>query len=134
MVRTLIFVTLFSTAAASEPSAEFLKALHQVEAAGQLSPKDGDKGKAIGPYQIWYSYWKDATDSDKDIGGSYQDCRRKDYAEKVIRAYLFRYTTTRRLHRQATDEDRARIHNGGPNGWKHNSTVNYWLKVKQQLR
>ena len=32
-----------------------------------------------------------------------------------------------------TDEDRARIWNGGPNGYKKQATVKYWKKVKEHL-
>jgi hypothetical protein len=30
-------------------------------------------------------------------------------------------------------EDMARIHNGGPDGWKKKCTEQYWLKVKAIL-
>ena len=42
-----------------------------------------------------------------------------------------RYATERRLGHPATDEDIARIHNGGPNGYKHDSTLGYWEEVKE---
>lgn len=93
----------------------------------------GDGGKAIGPYQIWKVYWLDAVEFDPSIGGSYDDCLNKGYAEKVVRAYWARYATERRLGRPVTDEDRARIHNGGPNGYKKTATLKYWKKVKDVL-
>ena len=31
-------------------------------------------------------------------------------------------------------QDIARIHNGGPNGYRKDSTLGYWKKVKIQLR
>ena len=90
----------------------------------------GDSGNAIGPYQIWYVYWKDAIDYRPSIGGSYSDCVNKEYSEQIIKAYWDRYANENRLGRKVTDEDRARIHNGGPNGWKKKSTIKYWNKVK----
>ena len=33
----------------------------------------GDGGDAIGIYQIHQSYWQDAVDFDKTLGGSYKD-------------------------------------------------------------
>ena len=39
----------------------------------------GDQGRAIGPYQIWKSYWSDATDFAKSIGGKYEDVKEKGY-------------------------------------------------------
>ena len=43
------------------------------------------------------------------------------------------YATEKRLGRPVTDQDRARIHNGGPNGWKSPATIGYWSKVKKFL-
>ena len=84
-----------------------LPALAQVESGGNANAV-GDKGKAIGIYQIHWAYWKDATDHDPSIGGSYRDCFDPVYAEKVVRAYLARYAP-----KNATLEQLARIHNGG---------------------
>ena len=92
----------------------------------------GDNGNAIGVYQIWTSYWKDATER-SGIGGVYLDCYKPDYADRVVRAYMARYATERRLGRPVTMEDIARIHNGGPNGYKKNATLKYWEKVKKEL-
>ena len=94
----------------------------------------GDGGKAIGPYQIWKVYWQDAIDYDPSIGGSYRDCFNREYAERVITAYMNRYATENRIGRTPTKEDIARIHNGGPNGYRNNSTVSYWKKVENVLR
>ena len=94
----------------------------------------GDKGKAIGPYQIHWAYWKDATDFDKSIGGTYKDCFNPEYAKKVVKAYLRRYAP-----KDASYETLARIHNGGASimerkntkAW-HNTTK-YWAKVRKVL-
>ena len=110
-----------------------LHALYMVESGGRKNPPDGDNGRAIGPYQIWHSYWLDATSFDRSIGGTYQDCRKKAYAEKVVKAYLKKYATRKRLGHKPTDEDRARIHNGGPNGFRKASTLKYWKKVRVYL-
>ena len=56
-----------------------------------------------------------------------------EYSERVIRAYICRYATEARIGRVPTNETIARIHNGGPNGWKRKSTMAYWGKVKQAL-
>ena len=32
------------------------------------------------------------------------------------------------------NEDRARIHNGGPNGYKKKATVGYWSDVKGKMK
>ena len=100
----------------------------------------GDKGKAIGIYQIHWAYWKDATDHDKSIGGSYRDCFDPVYAERIVRAYLARYAP-----KGATLEQLARIHNGGGGILKKQhstkekdkkawaNTTAYWNKVKKEL-
>jgi len=89
----------------------------------------GDGGKAIGPYQIWESYWSDAVEFDPSIGGSYKDCMDKAYSEKVIRAYWARYAP-----KGATLEQLARIHNGGPKGHTRNATLKYWKKIVKVMR
>ena len=50
-----------------------------------------------------------------------------------IQAYMKRYATEARLGHAPTDEDMARIHNGGPNGYKNAATLDYWRKVQQHL-
>jgi len=92
----------------------------------------GDNGNAIGIYQIWRTYWTDATEF-SGIGGTYRDCFKPEYADKIVRAYMKRYATKRRLGREPTQEDISRIHNGGPNGYKKTATLKYWDKVKAVL-
>ena len=55
-------------------------ALWLVEASGNLHPPDGDNGAAIGPYQLHFRYWFDATHDrhGRPIHpGAYDDCRNK---------------------------------------------------------
>lgn len=112
---------------------KFLAALRQVESSGN-DKSVGDKGKAIGPYQIHWAYWKDATDFDKSIGGTYKDCFNHEYAKKVVKAYLRRYAP-----KDASYETLARIHNGGANIMKRqntkawHNTTKYWAKVRKVL-
>jgi Destabilase len=113
--------------APARADARLLDALRQVESHGN-DRAVGDNGKAIGPYQIWYSYWKDAVEFDKTLGGSYEDCYKPDYARRVVIAYLSRYAP-----KNASYEQLARIHNGGPKGDKNNKTIKYWNKVKKEL-
>ena len=89
----------------------------------------GDGGKAIGCYQIWRVYW-----TDSEIPGTYQDCFNRAYSERVVLAYWERYATRKRLGREPTLEDLARIHNGGPNGFKKEATLEYWEKIQQVLQ
>ena len=113
-----------------------------METGGEQDPENavGDGGDSIGPYQIQYGYWLDATEEDPSLkanGRTWQNTKgagSQQYSEKVMQAYMNRYATKRRLNgRKPTDEDIARIHNGGPNGYSKPTTVAYWNKVKKNL-
>ena len=43
---------------------------------------------------------------------------------------MCRYATRKRLKRNPTCEDYARIHNGGPNGYTRKATLDYWEKIQ----
>lgn len=52
--------------------------------------------------------------------------------------YMTIYATTKRLGRTPTDEDRARMWNGGPSAWRpgnalYTATTGYWGKVRKHL-
>ena len=83
----------------------------------------GDGGKAIGIYQIHYSCWADTTNK---LGGKYEDCFNKEYAGKVVSAYLSRYCKSNNF------EDMARCWNSGPN-WKnkYHLTNKYWARFNK---
>ena len=50
-------------------------------------------------------------------------------SEKCVTAYMARYGTYCTGGRRPTDEDYARIHNGGPKGCQNPATLPYWAKV-----
>ena len=106
---------------------DLLKAIRIVESNNNPDAV-GDNGNAIGIYQIWKNYHTDACMAG-NIGGEYLDCYNPVYAENVVVEYMKRYATKRRLG-EVTPEKIARIHNGGPNGYKWKSTDKYWAKVK----
>ena len=54
-------------------------------------------------------------------------------SEETMRRYMARYSTPARLGRPVTQEDTARIFNGGPNGYKNGATKRYWEMVKRYL-
>jgi len=111
---------------------QLLDAMCEVES--NCDPTKVGKANEIGWYQILPDFWTDALEYDPSIGGEYEDVAKdKEYAEKVILAYWDRYATIKRLGRVPTDEDRARIHNGGPNGYKKEATIAYWSKVRKEL-
>jgi len=115
---------------------ETLAAIRMVESGNNPSAV-GDGCRAIGCYQVWESYWKDAVEF-SGLGGNYRDCFKPDYADRVVREYMKRYCTEKRLGREPTWEDIARMHNGGPRavwatGKKKENLDRYVAKVKAQL-
>lgn len=131
---TVCFVTMQTSA--STPSATLIEALIQVESGGDDSAV-GDKNlknKAYGCLQIRKPC---VDDVNKAYGTNYsaEDCRNnRELSIKIFELYMKLYATKKRLGREPTDEDRARIWNGGPNGWKKSSTEKYWTKVKDELK
>jgi hypothetical protein len=109
-------------------SDELLAAIRQVESSGN-DKAVGDNGRAIGPYQIHYGYWRDAVEYDKSIGGTYADCYNPEYSCKIVRAYMKRYAP-----KGVSNEVYARIHNGGPRGHLNKKTEAYWAKVRRELK
>ena len=110
---------------------QILDALRVVESGGRDDCPDGDRGLSIGPFQICKLYWTDALSFDRSLGGKYQDCRDRNYAEKVVRAYMQRYVGE--AWKKLDAETIARTHNGGPRGARKASTLVYWEKVKKLL-
>ena len=100
----------------------------------------GDGGSAYGPYQIHKNYWIDASEKDPSLkadGKTWDNTKGPgsyEYSEKVMQAYMNRYATCSRLGHEPTDEDIARIHNGGPDGYKRKATDDYWKKVEKHLQ
>ncbi len=85
-------------------------------------------------YQLQRVYLDDAG----RIGGChYPDAVATDRtaSERVMLAYWRHYGERyRRLTgNEPTAEVLARIHNGGPDGWKKSSTDGYWRKVKSAM-
>lgn len=111
---------------------DVLQAIRKVESGANPKVKDGDGGKAIGEFQIHKAYWQDAVNHDKTIGGRYEDCRKYDYALKIVKAYMDRYA--REFIQKKDWEKVARIHNGGLMGYKNSATLKYWALVKKHLK
>ena len=127
MISTLIL----SAAVAVPPPngydpSPILNAIRHVESGGRTDLV-GDGGKAIGPYQIHLEYWRDAVAWDRTLGGTYVDCRNPQYARRVVLAYLSRYTP------DWNPQTVARVHNGGPMGYRRAATLGYWTKVARAM-
>jgi len=107
-----------------------LDAIRTVETGGEADPDRaiGDKGKALGAYQIHRGYWLDATEKDPALRAlGYESVTDREIAERVVIAYLTRYAPDWKI------DTVARIHNGGPRGHKKDSTLGYARKVRAAM-
>ncbi len=107
-----------------------LDAIRTVETGGEADPDRaiGDKGKALGAYQIHRCYWLDATEKDPALRAlGYESVTNREIAERVVIAYLTRYAPDWQI------ETVARIHNGGPRGHKKDSTLDYARKARAAM-
>nr|ABC68610.1 lysozyme [Eisenia andrei] len=116
--------------AAAQISENCLNCICQIEGCeSQIGKCRMDVGSlSCGPFQIKEPYWIDCGRP----GGDWKSCTTQmDCSRTCVRSYMKRYGTYCTGGRAPTCQDYARIHNGGPKGCQHASTVGYWNKVKQ---
>jgi len=115
-------------------NAFLLAALIAVESGGNPFAV-GDGGQAVGCLQIHPSVVADVNRiaGPKTAKYTLSDRLEVEKSKQMCVIYLAYYATEKRIGRPVTDEDRARIWNGGPNGWRKPATVVYWVKVKRAL-
>ncbi len=82
----------------------------------------GDGGRALGVYQIHRVYWEDGTRL-LGVAWPYRDATDPKKARRVVKAYLLHYGNGKSLI------EMARIHNGGPCGYKKKGTMGYARKI-----
>jgi hypothetical protein len=82
----------------------------------------GDGGRALGAYQIHRVYWEDGTKLLR-VDWPHRDAADPKKARRVVKAYLLHYGKGKSLL------DMARIHNGGPCGYKRKATLCYARKI-----
>ena len=117
--------------AGARPSGEadierLLDAIAAVES--RSNPKAiGDSGRARGAFQIHRRYWIDGTRI-LGVDWSYDEAVDPCKARQVVRAYLTHYGRDRSLL------EKARIHNGGPRGYRKQATLAYARKVGRVLQ
>jgi len=122
----VILLVLLVSASGQVLPADFYRAVNMVETGGRTGAILGDKGKALGPLQIHYTYWLDSR-----VPGSYSDCSNYTYSCKVMNGYFKRHAQGFVIREDY--QSLARIHNGGPQGHLRAATKNYWLKVRKYL-
>lgn len=125
----------------STTTSPLIEALIRVESADKNHPNGNDnaigdkklKNHAYGVLQIRQPA---VDDVNQVLGTSYkaQDCLgNRALSILIFNTYMSIYATEKQLGRPVTDEDRARIWNGGPNGWKYKPTIVYWSQAKKHL-
>lgn len=87
----------------------------------------GDKGRAIGSYQIHKRYWADGTRI-LGVDWKYREAKDPAKARKVVRAYLIHYGRNKSILQK------ARIHNGGPRGYRKKATLAYARRIAKVLQ
>lgn len=126
----------FGAQAAGAPTKDRLvTALIQVESHGN-DYAIGDRKKKEMAYGCLQIRKPCIDDVNKHFNTNYQakDCLgNRALSVWVCESYISIYATQNRLGRAPTNEDRARIWNGGPSGWKAKCTNGYWAKVQKQL-
>jgi hypothetical protein len=110
---------------------KLIPALIAIESGGDPNAV-GDGGRSLGILQIQAAVVRDVN-AWYGMHFRHEDALAAGYARSICRAYLLRWATEKRLGRQPTFEDLARIWNGGPNGYKKRATIGYWEKVKAKL-
>jgi hypothetical protein len=122
-------------AKAAPLSDKLIEALIKVESNGDDNAR-GDlhlKHKAYGCLQIREPV---CIDVNRRYGTNHhaEDCLgNRELSIKICKLYIDMYARDSRLGHAPTDEDRARIWNGGPNGWRYASTQGYWKQVHKVL-
>ena len=130
MKRTLFILCLASSLGAA-PQESFWRALHAVESGGRIGAIKGDRGAALGPYQLHKAYWLDS-----GVKGSYSQCSGLAYSRAVVSAYMQRHAA--RAWASGDCRALAMTHNGGPNalkakGQKKANLETYWKKIQKHL-
>lgn len=95
----------------------------------------GDGGDAVGMYQI-HKIYVDDVNRIANTSYTYNDRFNKEKSLEMVKIYLNHYSKVykNKTGKEATNEVKARIHNGGPDGWSKKSTERYWKKVKKYLQ
>lgn len=116
-------------------SRELVDALIMVESQGDdMAIGDKDlKDKAYGCLQIRKPCIDDVNKANGTKHKAQECLGNRDLSRWVFFKYMDLYATEKNVGRPVTDEDRARIWNGGPSGWKKKSTIPYWEKAKKHL-
>jgi len=112
---------------------DIVKALIKVESNGN-NHAIGDGGMAVGCLQIWNVVIQDVN---RIYHTDYKATDRTDRKKsiEICRKYLAYWGKhyEKKTGKTCTLEVLSRIWNGGPTGYKKDSTIKYWNKVKKEI-
>lgn len=114
---------------------QLIESLIQIESEGNVNAI-GDNGKAFGVLQIQQrclddvNRWNGTKYKAEDMLGE----EGAKLSRWVFAEYMRVYATEKRLGRPVTNEDRARIWNSGPNGWKKDNAIPYLLRYQAAVK
>lgn len=137
VILLLLSIPFFVLPAQAAPATRdpLIAALIHVESRGN-DYAVGDRGKhemAYGALQIRKPC---VDDVNRRFGTKYQAkdmLGNRALSVWVCQRYIETYSSPKYLGHEPTLEDKARIWNGGPAGWKRSATVGYWAKVKKAM-
>lgn len=104
-----------------------VQCIRQVESGGN-DKAVGDKGKAVGPLQIWAVTVRDVN---RILGEDIYGVEDRWDASKSIEMFMVSSKHYATHYDDWTAEGISRRWNGGPKGHTKPSTVGYWLKVQK---
>lgn len=132
MKRTIL--ALVAASAMQLPATTLYDAIAYVESRG-IDCSVGDNGKAVGRYQL-HKVYVDDVNRIADAQYTYADRTNPIKSLEMVKIYIGHYSDvyTMETGLPATDEIKARIHNGGPYGYRKDSTLNYWKEVKEAMK
>lgn len=115
----------------------FFIILSMVESGGRIDAVGDVKTRspAYGLYQIRQAY---LTDVNRIAGTKYtlkQVTSSKELSQWCVKTYIGHYGKQyeEKTGKKLTMEVAARIHNGGPDGWKEKVTEPYWKKWRREM-
>jgi hypothetical protein len=123
-------VVLERPAGLSERAERFFRAIAQVESYDGRVLR-GDNGRSLGPYHIGREYWREAC----RFGGVDWNYRTRVYSRRHCRQVMTWYWLKwcpSALERGDL-ATLARVHNGGPRGYRKRATLEYWRRVRRAM-
>ena len=136
MLLSIIPLCVLSVHATDTAHDSLIAALIHVESGGN-DMAVGDRGKREMAYGALQIRKPCVDDVNRRFGTKYRAedmLGNRALSVWVCQKYIEMYAAPKWLGKEPTLEDKARIWNGGPGGWKKSATIVYWAKVQKAIR